>query len=746
MDRRHFIKLTAVTGGAATLASCGSPEAALIRFVPDEDLVPGVATWKPGVCPLCAAGCGTIVRVMEGDAEVVRGGQLGVVRRSLAKKLEGHPAHPISAGTLCVRGQAALQLPYHPDRIRQPLQRTGARGTGPLQPIAWDAAIAALVARLDGLSDRTGLAYWTRPGASVRRDLVDTFLARFGAPPSATFALFDEPVLRQANQWSFGHAQLPTLDLGHTGLLLSFGADLLGTWNTPVAQSGAYGRMRQGRPGIRGAFIQVEPRLSLTGASADQWVPLTPGTEGVLALGLAHVLLAAQLKTPAMAGAAGALIDGWAAGLPAYTPARVAQQTGVSAAKIERLAHQLVEQTPAVAIIGGAPLAHTHGLFQALAVNALTALLGSVGQPGGLSFMPQLASTAPTPTHAVRPVAATLTALQGGNASPVQVLIVDGVDPVYGTPAAAKTREALLKIPYLVSVGSFLDDTSSLADLILPDHTFAEGWTDARPEAGATVAVWTVAPPAMPPLYDTRATAEVLLDVSRKLQTPLTPALPATFVEALQAATTPLASAGTDADAVWSTAQTQGGWWGAVPTGAAPKAAAGPTRAPRAAAAPRLDGDPAQYPFAFLPYASQTLYDGSLAHLPWLQECPDPLTSAMWSNWVELHAQTAATLGIHDGDLVDITSSQGTVRAPAVITPGIAPDVIAMPVGQGHTTFTRYASGRGSNPVAILAPLVEPETGALAWAATRVKIARAGDADGSLIPFAGESRLVEHER
>lgn len=746
MDRRHFIKLTAVTGGAATLASCGSPEHALLRFVPDEDLVPGVATWKPSGCPLCAAGCGTIVRVMEGDAEVVRGGQAGVVRRSLAKKLEGNPAHPISAGTLCVRGQAAIQVPYHPDRITQPLQRTGARGTGPLQPITWDAALAALVARLDGLTDRTALAYWTRPGASVRRDLIDTFLARFGAPPAATFALFDDAVLRQANQLSFGHAQLPTLDLAHTGVLLSFGADFLGTWNSPVAQSGAYGRMRQGRPGVRGAFVQVEPRLSLTGASADSWIPITPGTDGVLALGLAHVILAAQLKPAAAAGPAGALIAGWSAGLPDYTPAVVARQTGVSAARIDRLAHQLVAQTPAVAIIGGAPLAQTHGLFQALAVNALTALLGSVGQPGGLSFMPQLASTAPAATQPARSVAATLTALQGG-ASPVQVLIVDGVDPVYGTPAAAKTRDALLTIPYLVSVGRFLDDTSSLADLLLPDHTFVEGWTDARPEAGAAVAVWTVAPPAMPPLHDTRATADVLLAVSRMLQTPLRPALPATFAEALQAAAAPLAPAGTDAADLWTTVQQQGGWWGLPPAAVAARragAAAGGTPPP--ARTPQVDGDATTYPFALLPYASQALDDGSLAHLPWLQELPDPLTSAMWSNWVELNTQTAAHLGIHDGDLVDITSSQGTVRAPAVVTPGIAPDVIAMPVGQGHTTFTRYASGRGSNPVAILAPLVEPVTGALAWAATRVRIARVGDPNGTLIPFAGGSRMPEYPR
>ena len=165
----------------------------------------------------------------------------------------------------------------------------------------------------------------------------------------------------------------------------------------------------------------------------------------------------------------------------------------------------------------------------------------------------------------------------------------------------------------------------------------------------------------------------------------------------------------------------------------------------RAYEEPRFDGDAAQYPFHFLPYLSPQFGDGSAAHLPWLQEMPDPLTSAMWSSWVEINPQTAERMHIAQGDLVEVRSPQGVVRAPAMIFPGMAPDVIAMPVGQGHETFTRYASGRGVNPIAILAPVTEAETGALAWAATRVSIARAGDPDGTLIMFAGGMREHPHE-
>ncbi len=300
-------------------------------------------------------------------------------------------------------------------------------------------------------------------------------------------------MLRRANLLSFGREQLPTFDLARAGYVVSFGADFLGTWNSPVAQHAGYGQMRQGRKGVRGTFVQVEPRMSQTGANADEWVPAKPGTEGVLALGLAHVLLSAHLRPADAAGRAGALIDGWSSGLPGYTPAEVEKRTGVAAARIERLARALVEQRPGVAIIGGAPLAQTNGLFAALAVNALNALLGSVGEPGGVSFMPQMAPPVAARRSSAaerRTLSTALTAdILAANPSPVQVLLVDGANPVFATPPGWRAREALLKVPFIASFGSFIDETSVLADLILPDHSFLESWVEGRPESGATVPI-----------------------------------------------------------------------------------------------------------------------------------------------------------------------------------------------------------------------------------------------------------------
>jgi anaerobic selenocysteine-containing dehydrogenase len=747
MDRRSFIKLTAVSGTSAALASCGNPENEIIRFVPDEDIMPGIATMKPGVCTLCAAGCGLTVRMMMADADVVRNGQAGLVRIHAAKKLEGIADHPVNHGGLCARGQAAIQVTYHPDRITQPLRRRGNRGQGQYDAVSWDDGIAELVARLDGLAsagNQKSLAFVTRPRHGHRAALVNRILAAYGAPSAITYELFDDRVLRRANALSFGRDQLPTIDLPNARYVLSFGADFLGTWNSPTSQGHGYGLMRQGRPGIRGMFVQVESRMSQTGANADQWVPVKPGTEGVLALGLANVIMGAKLRPAGAGGRAGALIEGWSSGLSSFTPEQVEAITGVTASRVERLARELVEISPSVAVIGGAPLAHTTGLFNALAVNALNALLGSVEQPGGVFFTPQMNLAA-----AAKGLAATVTAspsldqvaagILDGSSVP-QVLVLDGANPVFTAPKGWRVREALEKVPYIVSFGSFLDETAALSDLILPDHSFLEAWSEALPESGSMVAVASVAPAAMMPLYQTRATPDVLLDIGRRLAQPLN--LPWETFEALLTETFMALPSTSDFDA-WTDAQEKGGWWGTLPAGLTTAASPGAQRQPVAFAEPQFDGDAGQYPLHFLPYASSAFLDGSLAHLPWLQEMPDPLTSAMWSSWIEINPGTAAKLGVRDGDIVEVASAHGTLRTAAIVSPGIAPDLVAMPMGQGHQTFTRYASGRGENPMELVGPLTEPETASLAWAATRVRVARVGDPDGRLILFAGGSR--EHE-
>jgi len=749
MQRRDFLKLSAAGGAAAALEGCGNPDHQLIRFIPEEDMLPGIATWKPSICTLCPAGCGTLVRVMQGEAEVVRNGQLGVLKMGLAKKIEGNPAHPINQGKLCPRGHAALQVTYHPDRIKTPLGRIGPPFSGQFKEITWDDAIKRLASQLSELpgGPRGQFAMITSPLRGQRKTIVDNFAYALKGG-NFEFAFFDSEIASHANSDSFGHEMPSTVDLGQSNYVISFGADFLGTWNSPVAQSIGYGHMRKGRSGQRGKLVHFDARVSQTGASADEFIGCSPGAEGAVAMSLAHVILRDKLRVALAAGAAGSSIDGWSQGLSNFAPERVEKQSGVPAATIVRIAHEAAANSPAAVLIGDAATAQTNGLFNARAVNALNALLGSVGKPGGITFSPALAERGselpqsnPMGLRTQGPGAIPFEAFRemaSSNSKPPQVLFLHNANPVFGSPQGAQVRDLIGKAGFVASFGSFIDETSALADLILPDHSALESWLDDVPESGSSHTVVSLAPPVMAPLHNTRSMPDVLLDVAHLLGGEVAKALPwKTYDEAIKAAFTQLykeegSKSAKDADEFWSKAQSQGGWWSAdekPPVLAAAKANSTPAKDTGA----QFDGSAEEFPFYFQPFASQMFYDGSLAHLPWMQEAPDPLSSVMWGTWVEINNRTAEKLGVKMGDTIEVASQHGALRAPALVTPAIAPDVIAMPIGQGHTNFTRYATGRGANPISILAPMKVEGTESLAWAATRVKISRVGE--GKIVMF-----------
>jgi anaerobic selenocysteine-containing dehydrogenase len=131
-------------------------------------------------------------------------------------------------------------------------------------------------------------------------------------------------------------------------------------------------------------------------------------------------------------------------------------------------------------------------------------------------------------------------------------------------------------------------------------------------------------------------------------------------------------------------------------------------------------------------YPATAFGDGRGAQLPWLQQLPDPVTTAVWDAWVEINPGTAAGLGIAFGDLVEVSSPQGSLRLPAFLYPGIRPDTVAIPLGQGQQGGGRYARGRGANPLQLL--VLSPDAGGAepSWSATRVRVARVS-ANGGLV-------------
>src|SRR2546430_6974879 len=170
MNRRDFFKIVATTGATAAAAGCQqATEQILPLVVPNEQLVPGVAAWFATVCRECPAGCGVLARNREG--RVV--------------KLEGNPDHPVNRGGLCIRGQAALQGLYHPDRVSGPQRRDGAIFTS----LGWDEALKAVGERLAaprGARKSRGVALGTQLETGSPGALMDRWTEALGAPPRGT--------------------------------------------------------------------------------------------------------------------------------------------------------------------------------------------------------------------------------------------------------------------------------------------------------------------------------------------------------------------------------------------------------------------------------------------------------------------------------------------------------------------------------------------------------------------------------
>ena len=723
--RRSFLKWSGIGAlGTIVFAGCGIPEEEFLVQSPaqmPEDLVSGLEAWYATTCAQCGAGEGVIVRVIEGRAI----------------KIEGNPDHPVSRGKTSARCQAGLQTLYNPDRLTGPMLRND---FGVLEPVSWDVALNKLVELLQR-NDPGSVALITDPLNGTLGTVAGGFMTAYGGRHLALEPL-ENTVLRAATKQVFGQDRLPEFDLENADYVLSFGADFLSTWLSPVHYSRAYGEFRQGRD-HRGTLVQVEPRMSMTAANADRWVYANPGWEGAMALSIAYVLMTRYDNridpgaVDAMTGVAGARA------LEGFAPEMVAGSIGVSVEAIERIAEELAEHTRSLVIGGGSTAAHSNGLFNLSAIYSLNYLLGSVAEEGGVLFNPASPLGEASGEAKVASHADWETFVGDMRNGSVKVVMAHGGNPVYGLPALLGFKEGVGQLDALVSFSSFMDETAAMADLVLPDHVYLENWGDAVPEPGPGYQTVTFQQPVVYPFHsDTKAFGDVLLETGRLLGGPVAQALPwATMKDALRDTGRKLhglnrgSVQAADFEAFWNTVLQRGVWLDSGFKG--PTQAGGPPALAQPAV-PEFAGTPAEYPFYLVPFSSNALTDGRGANLPWLQAAPDPITTTTWHTWAEINIKRAQELGIEEGDELEVQSPAGTIKVLAYPHPGAHPDVISIPTGQGHTEYGDYEVGddlnrslvgknRGANVLDVLSSMKDKDTGALAWAATRVKISKTGN-------------------
>ena len=767
MKRRDFLKTGGIAGTAGLIFDgCGKPQQIIPLLVGEDTFVPGEEGWVRTLCQQCPAGCGISVRVMQGESIRTIDGQQKRVKAVQAKKIEGNPQHPISMGGTCARGQAGVQVLYHPDRIQTPLRLSGQRGAGQYQPITWKEAQELLVTQLQRQqATPAAIALLTgRRNRGTLGTIVERFAAGLGTSNVVTYDPFDPAPVRRAMELVTGVSRLPAVDFANASYLLSFNANLFETFLSPVRNIYSFGHMRQGRPGIRGTFVQAEPRLSQTAACADEWLPIRPGTEGLLALAMAYVIVNEKLYDAGFVDRSTAGFAEWSASLVEYAPEKIAAQIDVPAASIERVAREFATRRPSVAVGDSRDVASLTSIY------ALNALVGAYGRAGGILFGPD-DTAGPVPASA-RSASRASASVQSAAVAPdihslmsaigrsqVKALLLLDTNPLFTLPEADALRSALANVPFIASFASFLDESSVMADLILPSHTTLERWVDDVPEPGIGIGVRTLGRPVVEPRWNTRDPGDVLIETARALGGDAAAALPFETMEAAvkESFRSVHAQAGADAgefDAFFTKVTAAGGWWETAETEAASgqRAEGGGQTTPRVSfvlpaqpVAPRgFSGDAGRMPFMLHLYASPAFADGRTAHLPWLQEMPDPMTTVMWGSWVEINPQTAQELEIHEGDVLTITSPHGSIELPAFLYPGLRPDVISIPVGQGHTQFGRYAQNVGVNPLRISQSAFDPESGAVVQGGVRVSVAKSGRNE-SLIRFGASDARGHHE-
>jgi len=703
ISRRDFLKLASV--GAATtavLTGCG-PASRYVQREPymkmPEYAYNGLSTYYATTCRECAAACGLVVRTMQGRAI----------------KVEGNASNPVNLGKTCARGQATLHGLYNPDRIEYPTKQ-GRASSLTTEQVDWDAAVK-LVADALANTNASEIAFLLGTSSDHLFDLVSDLTSAVGAPAPIRFgalSMFEaRATLSKAAENLFGQAAMPFFDLANADVVLSFGANFLETWLSPVAYTRAFAKMRRGNPKRRGHFIQFEARMSQTGAKADQWIPLRPGTESLVALAIGRLVAEAKGSATPRAFAS---VD----------PKTVADEAGIELATLQNIAKMVAEAESPLAIPGGAALGHTNGLAAAESILALNAFTDNFGMPGGVFTSP----LAPNQDAYHRPasvqeMADLISKMKGGG---IKVLFVHGTNPVFELPAALGFADALKAVPQVISFATFPDETALASDYILPDHHGLESWGYQRAVTGVSQPVLSGAQPVVTPFYNTRSTVDVLIAAAQSAGGTFAATLP--FQDEVEFIQSKIANLLGEADGSFAAPeintftadfQQHGGWWKNNAELAAPSAAVALGKSLTATSAEFAgDGE-----FFFVPFVSPTLGEAG-ANKPWLQELPDPTTTVMWNTWVEINPETAKELGIEDDDVVRIVSAAGEIKAAVYRYPAIRPDTIAVPFGQGHKAYGQFAAGRGANPADILGVHFN-EAGDLAFSGMKVKIVKTSE-------------------
>lgn len=686
MDRRTFLKITGL-GSVGFASGCTSdPKRTLYTLVQaPEDMVTGKSAWYATTCRECPAGCGVLAKNREG--RVI--------------KLEGNPSHPVNKGRLCARGQSALQGLYNPDRIKTPLLKTDSGW----QSIDYLKAISLVQERLGQATakgpDRTAML--TEVVGDTLLNLFKTVLNDNGAQAPLVYEPFGFESLKFAHSQLFGQPILPGYRMDKADLLVSFGADFLETWLSPVEYARKFKAMHAVKGGKKGLFFNISPYQTLTAVNADQWYPCRPGSEAMVVMMLIQNALSGGRGHHLNIPLRGALLRL----TRPYTVAKVAELTDLPVTELGKLTHKVVTAVKPLILGSGTVSDGT----SAAALDLASALLNAIVDPA-LS----LYDFAQRHRVEIATSRSDIMAFwKSANEGAVDLLLLNNVNPVYSMPPGSGVAKALArKEMFVVAFSNVMDETTAAADLIIPVQSPLESWD----------------------IYESKQSIKATLQPTLGKITSA-PNLGDLFLQLIPADRRPvvnyrehLIAQLDEADGLasaqdWINMIQNGGRFGADRNMSADHKPSMRMDAQAAQSLSSLLTHPPKQPTVHIA-PSLRYMDGRGANRSWLSEIPDPVTQVAWQTVAWVHPKTMEANGWTDGDNVRVETDNGQIQVQAYGYGGVHRDAVVVPMGQGHSQYGRYAKGQGVNPVVLLAPITEPNSGAPSYVAAIKKLSVAG--------------------
>jgi anaerobic selenocysteine-containing dehydrogenase len=694
----------------------------------------GEASYVNSSCTLCPGGCGITVRKID----------------NRAVKIEGMNGHPVNNGGLCILGLSGLQLLYGPTRVKTPLKRVGKRGQGRWEKISWKNAVSQVAETLGDLREKgqshtVGFISDSDRGTVPR--LFERFLTVYGSPNlMRTSSIIDSYELTLYLMQ--GAQALPGFDFENANFILSFGSGILDGWGSPVRMF----RANSTWCNTGGKVIQIEPRLSNTAAKSDKWIPINPGTEAALALGIAHVIIKESLYDAEFVNYYSEGFEDWKRFvLDEYGPDSIATITGIDSTTIIALARSFARASKPLAICGRGQGTTPGSLNECIAVHALNALVGNINKKGGIFAVAEPDYISWPPVEMDASAAAGMQndrldgagskkypfsryllnrlpqALNSGEPYPLNALFVSGTNPLYAMADSKAVKEAFDKVPFVVSFSSYMDETAQHADLILPNHAYLERYEDIPTPAGMPKPVIGLSRPVVEPLYHTKHTGDVIILLAKAMGGTLSDAFAWNNYDECLKQTLGYKWQVMVEKGFWSYpdffVQTHEESFDTV-SGKfefAPKE----TELPQEFKPVGIEGNKTDYPLLLIPYDSIRLANGVIGDPPFVMKTVEDTVLKGTDVFIELNPKTAGEHGLREGQLAMLSTPVGNARVKVHLFDGIMPGIVALPRGLGHTAFDDYLAGKGINFNELMGPVEDSVSGLDAAWGIRVKLAKA---------------------